>query len=200
MLTCFVIELTPGPNMAYLAVLSASTGRRAGFAATAGVALGLLIVGLAAALGLAALIASSRPLYEALRWAGVLYLFWLAWEGWRGEDTSPVEANVTPDDSRFFLRGLVINLLNPKAGIFYVAVLPTFVDETRPLIGQAVTLSTVYVAVATAVHSAIVMLAGTARSWLEDQRRSAIVRRLLSLLLVAIAIWLFATTRYSGAA
>jgi len=200
MLTCFVIELTPGPNMAYLAVLSASTGRRAGFAATAGVALGLLIVGLAAALGLAALIASSRPLYEALRWAGVLYLFWLAWEGWRGEDTSPVEANVTPDDSRFFLRGLVINLLNPKAGIFYVAVLPTFVDETRPLIGQAVTLSAVYVAVATAVHSAIVMLAGAARSWLEDQRRSAIVRRLLSLLLVAIAIWLFATTRYSGAA
>jgi len=199
MLTCFVIELTPGPNMAYLAVLSASTGRRAGFAATAGVALGLLIVGLAAALGLAALIASSRPLYEALRWAGVLYLFWLAWEGWRGQDTSPVKANVAPDDSRFFLRGLVTNLLNPKAGIFYVAVLPTFVDETRPLIGQAVTLSAVYVAVATAVHSAIVMLAGAARSWLEDQRRSAIVRRLLSLPLVAIAIWLFATTGYSGA-
>ena len=155
---------------------------------------------MAAALGLAALIASSRPLYEALRWAGVLYLFWLAWEGWRGEDTSPVKANVAPDDSRFFLRGLVTNLLNPKAGIFYVAVLPTFVDETRPLIGQAVTLSAVYVAVATAVHSAIVMLADAARSRLEDQRRSAIVRRLLSLLLVAIAIWLFATTGYNGAA
>jgi len=74
------------------------------------------------------------------------------------------------------------------------------VDETRQLIGQAVTLSAVYIAVATAVHSAIVMLAGAVRSWLEDQRRSAIVRRLLSLLLVAIAIWLFTTTRYSGAA
>src|SRR5262249_11904043 len=135
MLTCFVIELTPGPNMAYLAVLSASTGRRAGFAATAGGAAGPLIMGLGAAVGLAALIASSRPLYEALRWAGVFYLFWLAWEGWRGEDTSPVEANVTPDDSRFFLRGLVTNLLNPKAGIFYVAVLPTFLDETRQLMG-----------------------------------------------------------------
>ena len=79
-LTCLVIELTPGPNMAYLALLSASIGRRAGFAATLGVALGLLIVGLAAALGLAAVIANSRLLYEALRWAGVLYLFWLAWE------------------------------------------------------------------------------------------------------------------------
>jgi threonine/homoserine/homoserine lactone efflux protein len=51
MLTCFVIELTPGPNMAHLAVLSASRGRRMGFAATLGIALGLLIVGLGAALG-----------------------------------------------------------------------------------------------------------------------------------------------------
>ena len=88
--TCFVIELTPGPNMAYLAVLSTSNGRRAGFAATLGVSLGLLIVGLAAAVGLTAIIVNSRWIYEALRWSGVLYLLWLAWEGWRGEEeTSP---------------------------------------------------------------------------------------------------------------
>ena len=77
--TCLVIELAPGPNMAYLAVLSASKGRRAGFAATLGIALGLLIVGLAAALGLTAIIANSRWVYEALRWGGVFYLLWLAW-------------------------------------------------------------------------------------------------------------------------
>jgi hypothetical protein len=69
--TCLVIEVTPGPNMAYLAVLSASKGRRAGFAATLGIALGLLIVGLAAALGLTAIITNSRWVYEALRWGGV---------------------------------------------------------------------------------------------------------------------------------
>ena len=63
--TCLVIELTPGPNMAYLAMLSATKGRRAGFAATLGVALGLLVIGLAAALGLTALIANSRMLYES---------------------------------------------------------------------------------------------------------------------------------------
>ena len=79
--------------MAYLAVLSATMGRRAGFAATAGVAFGLLIVGLGAALGLAAVISNSRWLYEALRWGGALYLLWLAWEGWRGEEeTSPGKA------------------------------------------------------------------------------------------------------------
>ena len=194
--TCLVIELTPGPNMAYLAVLSATKGRRAGFAATLGVALGLLVVGLAAALGLTALIASSRWLYEALRWGGVLYLLWLAYEGWRGDaETSPGAATVEASDSKYFVRGLITNLLNPKAGIFYIAVLPTFIDEMRPLTAQAASLSVVYVTVATLVHSAIVLLADAARPWLEDERRSTIVRRAFSLLLVGIAVWLFATTR-----
>ena len=195
-LTCLVIELTPGPNMAYLAVLSASKGRRAGFAATLGVALGLLIIGVAASLGLTALITNSRMLYQALRWGGVLYLLWLAYEGWRGEEeTSPGAVTVETSDAKYFLRGLVTNLLNPKAGVFYVAILPTLVDETRPLVGQAVTLSIVYVTIATLVHATIVALADAARPWLEDRRRSNIMRRALSLLLAGIAIWLFATTR-----
>ena len=182
--------------MAYLALLSASIGRRAGFAATLGVALGLLIVGLAAALGLAAVIANSRLLYEALRWAGVLYLFWLAWETWRcEEDTPPGTATLVPR-SKYFLRGLVTNLLNPKAAIFYLAILPTFVNDLRPVVGQTVTLSAVYVAVATAIHSAIVLLADTARLWLEDQRRSVIIRRVFSLILAAIAVWLLFASRY----
>jgi threonine/homoserine/homoserine lactone efflux protein len=196
-LTSLVIELTPGPNMAYLAILSATAGRRAGFAATAGVALGLLVVGLGAALGLTALIANSRVLYEALRWAGTLYLLWLAWEGWRGDtETSPGKADAGVDHhARFFARGFITNLLNPKAGLFYVAVLPTFVDDSRPLVGQTVTLSLIYVAVATVVHSTIVLLVDAARPWLEDERRSTIVRRILALLLVGIAVWLLLTTR-----
>ncbi|MBX9591315.1 MAG: LysE family translocator [Hyphomonadaceae bacterium] len=194
--TCLLVELTPGPNMAYLAVLSASKGRRAGFGATLGVALGLLVVGLAVALGLTALVASSRTLYEALRWGGVLYLLWLAYEGWRGEEeTSPGNATVAVSDSKYFTRGLITNLLNPKAGVFYIAILPRFVDEARPLAAQAVALSVVYVTVATLVHSTIVLLADAARPWLEDQRRSTAVRRTLSLLLVGIALWLFFTTR-----
>jgi len=98
-LTCLVIELTPGPNMAYLAVLSAGNGRRAGFAATMGIALGLLIVGIGAALGLAALISSSNLLYEALRLGGIVYLLWLAWDGWRdAAETSPARTVGSPGD------------------------------------------------------------------------------------------------------
>ena len=194
-LTCLVIELTPGPNMAYLAVLSASKGRRAGTAATLGAGLGLLSVGIAAALGLTAVIAGSRILYEILRWAGVAYMLWLAWEGWRGgSDTSP-EATVEDADAKFFTRGLITNLLNPKAGVFYVAVLPTFVDPARALAVQTVTLSIVYVVVATLIHGTIVLLADAARPWLEDEQRITLVRRILSVLLACIAVWLLATTR-----
>ena len=194
-LTCLVIELTPGPNMAYLAVLSAGHGRRAGFAATLGIALGLLIVGIGAALGLAALISSSRLLYEALRWGGVGYLLWLAWDGWReATETSPARTDGNGMDATLFMRGLITNLLNPKAAVFYVAMLPTFVDAVRPVLGQTVLLSVVYVLIATAVHSTIVSLAGTARPFLEDPERSRIVRRGLSLALAAIAGWFALST------
>ena len=189
-LTSIVIELTPGPNMAYLAVLSAGHGRRAGLAATLGIALGLLIIGLAAALGLAALISSSRILYEALRWGGVAYLLWLAWDGWRdATETSAARTKNDGIDTAFFMRGLITNLLNPKAVVFYIAVLPTFVDAASSVLGQTVILSVIYVLIATALHTAIVSLAGAARPFLEDPDRSRIVRRTLSVALAMIAIW-----------
>ena len=189
-LTSIVIELTPGPNMAYLAVLSAGHGRRAGLAATLGIALGLLIIGLVAALGLAALISSSRILYEALRWGGVAYLLWLAWDGWRdATETSAARTKSDGIDTAFFMRGLITNLLNPKAAVFYIAVLPTFVDAASSVLGQHVILSGVYVLIATVLHSAIVSLAGAARPFLEDPDRRRIVRRTLSVALAMIAIW-----------
>lgn len=194
--TCLVIELTPGPNMAYLAVLSADKGRRAGFAAVAGVALGLLIVGLAAGLGLSALVDGSFALYESLRWGGVLFLLFLSWEAWHGDDeaVSPI-ADVATRDVHSFIRGLVTNLLNPKAAIFYVALLPTFIDARYPLAAQAVTLSLVYVAIATAVHCSIVMLASGAKPWLDESERAVKARRVMSLALVAIAVWMLLATR-----
>ena len=196
--TAIVIELTPGPNIGYLAILSAREARRAGFAAVLGVALGLSIVGLAATLGLTAIIATSRWLHEALRWAGVLYLFWLAWEGWRDEDevTLRQETRLASEHSRCFVRGLTTNLLNPKAGVFYLATLPTFVNNDRPALRQVLILTAVYVAIATLVHSGIVVIANAARPWLENERRRRITRRVLSLSLAAIAVWLFFSTRY----
>jgi threonine/homoserine/homoserine lactone efflux protein len=184
-LTALIIELTPGPNMTYLAIVSVSNGWRAGFATVAGVALGLAIVGLIAAFGVAALIQSSDALYEALRWAGVIYLLWLAYEGWRGgeADEGP------PSDRRSFRRGLITNLLNPKAAVFYVAVLPNFVEMGRPVVTQTLILSAVYVTIATAVHGLIVLLGGSMASLLTNPVRETLIRRCLSTLLAIVAIW-----------
>ncbi len=87
------------------------------------------------------------------------------------------------------MRGLIANLLNPKAAVFYIAVLPTFVDAESSVLGQTVILSVVYVLIATALHTAIVSLAGAARPFLEDPDRIRIVRRTLSVALAMIAIW-----------
>ncbi len=197
-LTSAVIELTPGPNMAWLAIVAATEGRRPGYAAVAGVALGLSMVGIAAALGVAAAVKASPLLYQALRWGGVCYLLWLAWDGWRdsadGVGGMPFGARMW----RYFRRGLITNLLNPKAAVVYIAVLPAFVDPAGRVLTETTTLSMIYVAVATAIHAAIVTLAGLARHILDDPRRSRIVRRILAALLALIAIWFaWATGRAS---
>src|SRR5690606_1636627 len=90
---------------------------------------------------------------------------------------------------RYFTRSLVTNILNPKAAVFYIAVLPTFLDPARPALPQTLALTTVYVGVATIVHAAIVVLAGTLEPVLNDPRRERIARRVLSALLALVALW-----------
>jgi threonine/homoserine/homoserine lactone efflux protein len=197
-LTALIIEITPGPNMTYLAALSLSSGMRTGFAAVAGIALGLMTYGIVAALGLAAAIDSSPLLYGILRWSGVAYLLWLAWEAWSSERETAPSATDGQDGEPWiaFRRGLITNLLNPKAAVFYVAVLPEFiVPGERPVMSQTLALSVVYVSVATAIHCAIVTLAGTLQSRIATPEKRRTVRRLLALALVVIAIWFAATTR-----
>lgn len=192
-LTALLIELTPGPNMAWLALLAATEGRRLGFAAVAGVALGLSLIGLLAALGLSALLQSQPLAYQALRWAGVAYLLWIAWDTWRG--ASGDEHGAAQGASAFaqFRRGLITNLLNPKAAVFYVTVLPGFLPAAPPFASVSL-LSFTYVLVATLIHAAIVLAAGSAAQWLAQGDRVRLTRRLMALALVAIALWLFTRT------
>lgn len=192
-LTALVIEVTPGPNMGYLAVLSLSRGWQVGVAAVIGVGLGHAVYGLAAALGVAALIDASPLLYELLRWGGVAYMAWLAYETWGSEaETSP---DVTdPADPRLvrraFRQGLVTNLLNPKVAIFFVAVVPTFVRPGTSVVAQTLILSGIFVAVATAVHLTIVLLAGRLQGFANEPTRRRPIRRTLAAVLLCIAGWL----------
>lgn len=191
--TVLLIEATPGPNMAYLAALTLGEGRSAGLRAVAGVALGLALIGAAAAFGLAELLTRSPLAWGLLRWAGVAYLLWLAWEGWRGaSETSPATAR--PASARHFVRGMTTNLLNPKAALFYVAMLPEFVSPDAPALPQTLALTALSVAVASVIHLAIVLLAAEAHGFLASPTRARTTRRLLSIALVAVAAWFALTT------
>ena len=184
-LTAFLIELTPGPNMSYLAIVTLKEGRRAGFATVAGVAIGLALIGAAGALGVSALIAASPALYQGLRIAGIAFLLYLAWDAWRDP---PPEAHVKQPDSRHFMRGFLTNVLNPKAAAFYVTVLPTFITSQTDIARETAILTIAYVVVATLVHGLIVVLAGSLRPFL-DGKYERITRRTLAALLAVVAIW-----------
>lgn len=195
LVTAIIVELTPGPNMATLASLTLERGRRAGFAVVAGIALGLAVVGALAALGLTALISESPFLYQVLRWGGILYLLYLAYDAWRDAGASGI-AREPEDHGSLFLRGLTINLLNPKAAVFYVAILPNFVDPARGgLLVQNLMLVAIYVAVATAIHSGIVLLAARLRPVLVAGTGERALRRSLACLMAMIAIWFAWETR-----
>jgi threonine/homoserine/homoserine lactone efflux protein len=190
-LASLIIEMTPGPNMGYLAVLAARRGRSAGLAAVAGVALGLALAGTAAALGLVTLMSTMPVVYEVVRWAGVAYMVYLAWEAWVQPSPLALDGEFANGPLRSsFLRGLITNLLNPKAYLFYAVILPEFVDPHSPLAAQVAILTALYVAVATGVHAAIVVGFGTFSRLIADERRYAAMRAVFSLLLLAMAGWL----------
>lgn len=190
-----IVELTPGPNMAYLAALTLGEGRRAGLSAVAGVALGLALIGAAAALGLAAIIANSPVVWQVLRWSGIAFLLWLAWQGWSAAgEVSPSHTRPGPP-LRNFEHGLITNLLNPKAALFYIAVLPEFVDRGSGALGQTLLLTAISVSVATIVHLMVVSFAAHAHPWLSDPARNRGVRRALALALAGVAIWFAMTTQ-----
>lgn len=190
-LTCVIIEITPGPNMTYLAALSLSNGMRTGYAAVAGIALGLMTYGVTAALGLAALIDNSPFLYGLLRWSGVAYLLWLAWESWATEREATPQAVDGKDGQPWlaFRRGLITNLLNPKAFLFYITVLPGFAKADAPYVVQIQVLTLLYVMVATLVHMALALGAGGLKDALTHPQWRERAGLVAAIMLLAIAVW-----------
>jgi threonine/homoserine/homoserine lactone efflux protein len=190
-----LVELTPGANMAYLTLVGSQWGRRAGLATVAGITCGLTLYMLLAVAGLGEVVLRLSLLYTALRWAGVGYLVWLAVRTWRGgSGTSPGNAPLPPQPGRLFARGLIANLLNPKAVVFYVALLPGFTNPSRGALAiQALSLGVIHVTLSVAVHTTIVLAAGGARRAVGGSLRGASrpwIDRAFALGLAAIAVWL----------
>lgn len=193
--TCLVIELTPGPNMGFLALVAATRGRRLGFSTVAGIALGLLVVGVLAAAGVATFVDRSEFFYQTLRFGGGAYLLWLALQQWREADKPVLDAqHMSPMVRRYFRYGLTVNLLNPKAALFYIAILPTYLHSNASTesstIAEAVWLTLIYVSIATTIHISIVLFSSTLQPVFQKEGLRRNTARGFALLLAAIAVWM----------
>ncbi|MEZ5953755.1 MAG: LysE family translocator [Hyphomonas sp.] len=189
-----VVELTPGPNMGWLATLSARRGRAAGMRAVAGITLGLALQLAAAATGLSGLLAGSVLLYELLRWAGVAFMVYLAWEAFRDDGSAAPGIGHGPSG---FRRGLVANLLNPKALAFYLVVVGQFAHPSGGLIWlQIFALGGIHLLMSVLVHTTIVMLGDGLGAALERWRTSLAVRIAFAIALLTISAWIaYSTSR-----
>ncbi|HWT07629.1 MAG TPA: LysE family translocator [Roseomonas sp.] len=135
LLACVVLVLTPGPDMAFVLAQTISGGARRGWAATIGVFTGATVHILAAAAGVAALVAANPVLFTALRVIGALYLLWLGVQAIRAalRGQGGLGDGGAPATSLFaaWRQGFLTNLLNPKVGLFFLAFVPLFVDPAR---------------------------------------------------------------------
>ncbi|WAT18147.1 LysE family translocator [Aurantiacibacter sp. MUD11] len=192
-LTALLIELTPGPNMVWLTMLSARYGQRAGFAATLGIALGLSLLALVALTGLARLVADYPVLFRAICLAGVAFMVWLAWDAWREPSRRGRWVRGAQDDpAKFFRRGLIINVLNLKAALFFITVMPNFVDFDNGLVPQYTVLSVIYVAIATIIHVLLVLGGEHLGTVVARKAEEKTVRLFSALALLAVAGWMLA--------
>lgn len=192
-----LVELTPGPNMAYLAALSAERGRLAGWAAVLGIQLGLATYLAASILGLSELLLAWPPAWEILRWAGVCYLLWLAWDSWRGGEADPAAGAAAPEGWLSLVgRGYLANILNPKAALFYVTLLPGFLrDGYAPPAVQAGLLGLGHLLISGLVHGAIVLGAAGAGAVLARAAGMTKVRKAMAIGIALVAVWLVWQTR-----
>jgi RhtB (resistance to homoserine/threonine) family protein len=127
-----LIAATPGPDTAVVVRSALRTGSRDALLAAAGTCSGLIVWGALAALGVAALLAASAALFTAVKLAGAAYLLWLGVQAIRGAGSAPpVEPAARPARGAF-TAGLLTNLLNPKAALFFTALLPQFIAPQDP--------------------------------------------------------------------
>jgi len=166
LLTSLVIVLIPGTGVIFTVSTGIAQGRKASLWASFGCTLGILPHLLATVLGLAAVMHTSAVAFEFLKIAGVLYLFYIAYATWQDKTTFVIEKPAPPVTAlRFVIRAMLLNVLNPKLTIFFMAFLPQFVSAQAPsYLQQMLLLSGVFMGMTFAVFVVYGVLAHAFRT------------------------------------
>lgn len=161
-LASILLTLAPGPDILYVAAQSISSGKRAGIITALGLCTGLIFHTTAAAFGISELFRHSPLAFSLVKYAGAAYIFWLAWQAFR--EKSGVPGLVSPPEKSnhsLYRQGILMNLLNPKVALFFLAFLPQFVTPGDVNISlQMLILGVVFIIQAIIVFSLVSVLSG----------------------------------------
>ena len=182
LLAALIVVLIPGTGVIYTIATGVARGFRASAAAAYGCTLGILPAITASFIGLAALLHAGAIAFTILKYAGAAYLLYLAWLTWN--DRGPISLSRTVPTSAIKLAttGALINVLNPKLSIFFLAFLPQFIDTSRAVPPQLAVMSATFMAMTFAVfliYGALASAAGNilrkpaARNWIRRGSASA---------------------------
>jgi threonine/homoserine/homoserine lactone efflux protein len=175
-LASLALIVAPGPNLLYIVTRSVSQGRRAGLVSAVGVEAGTLVHITAAAVGLSQLVATSALAFSVVKYAGAAYLFYLGLRALRRREGLDLAAAARPLQLPRVLRdGIIVNVLNPKVALFFLAFLPQFVDPARGTASAQILALGVFFGIALTVDVLYAIVAGALSGWL--RRRPAYLRR-----------------------
>lgn len=187
------LNVSPGPDLLFVLSRTLSGGRRVGVASACGVCSGALVHVAAAALGISAILATSALAFAVVKYVGAAYLLYLGIQTLRSAGAGmQLNLNAAPRTSAWqaYRQGILVDILNPKAAIFFMAFLPQFVRPDQGAVAvQLLVLGVLVVMVAIVVECALVLLAARASSALRENRRlSQWLDRVLGSVLIGLGI------------
>jgi threonine/homoserine/homoserine lactone efflux protein len=168
----FVLIAVPGPNMIYLVARSLTEGPRAGLLSALGIETGTLVHTAAAAVGLSALLASSATAFAVVKYAGAAYLVYLGIRRLLTRDPPPGTSAPAQPLAKLFRQGVIVNVLNPKTAVFFLAFLPQFVDPDGTVWTQVVVFGIAFVLLGLVTDGAYALAAGSLGAWMRRSRRA----------------------------
>jgi threonine/homoserine/homoserine lactone efflux protein len=194
-----LLLVTPGPAVTYIVSRSLAEGRRSGLVSTLGIACGGLVHVAFAALGLSALLASSAAAFTVVKYAGAAYLIVLGVRTLLARDEPAAETAIGERSlQRAFWQGVVVNVLNPKTALFFVAFLPQFADPARGSIAaQMAFLGLLFTGLAVCTDGTWALAAGSAGDWLKQHRGFVRSRRYVA---ASVYLSLGVATAFAGPA
>ncbi|HEX5438626.1 MAG TPA: LysE family translocator [Gemmatimonadaceae bacterium] len=183
------LNLTPGPDMLYVIARSAGGGRRAGIVSALGIATGTLVHITLVAAGLAGVLRTVPLAFDVVKYTGAAYLVYLGVRALMSREHVAHAASLPPASLAVLYRqGIVTNVLNPKVALFFLALLPQFVDPTRgPIAPQIVLLGMLFNTSGTLVNCAVAAGTGALSGWARERARGVTaLRRLIGLVFIGI--------------